>query len=61
MGTVRTGSPSYVRVSNFVGMFTEEEVAEWVVNRSAPEWVKEGIGWFMEQARKEADEQDESV
>jgi len=47
---VREGSPSYARISNFMGLFTNEECAEWAKEGKAPDWVVQGITFFMERA-----------
>jgi hypothetical protein len=40
----------YRRVADFMDLFTEEEKAQWKgVDNHAPEWVREGIVWFMDQ------------
>jgi hypothetical protein len=52
MGSVRRtreDSPSYARVSNFMGLFTHEETAEWARVGHAPDWVVSAICWFMDQ------------
>lgn len=43
----------YQRVIDFMALFTEEEKDSWLnedgVTRTAPNWVVEGIVWFMDQ------------
>jgi len=40
----------YQRVADFMRLFTQEELDSWKgVENSAPEWVREGILWFMDQ------------
>ena len=45
MGTIR-----YERVAEFMGLFTEEEKVRWTtIGNPAPDWVVQGILWFMDQ------------
>lgn len=38
----------YQRVADFMALFTDEEKALWSESQ-APDWVREGITWFMDQ------------
>lgn len=44
MGTIR-----YDRVADFMNLFTEEEKSQWRgLGNSTPDWVVQGILWFMD-------------
>jgi hypothetical protein len=40
----------YERVADFMALFTEEEKSQWRgLENAAPDWIVQGILWFMDQ------------